>query len=332
MNNPYGPAPGTAEDILKTAYAFQRSQIVLASLHLGVFTAIGEDSLDPGEVARRINADERATDRLLSALCAVGLLHRQGGRFSNTEAGRRHLVRGKPGYLAGLGHAFYVYQSWGTLADAVRKGTRVRERGRDEDSTRAFIEAMHARAVHEAHDLANRLDLTGVKKVLDVGGGSGVYAMAMVKAKDGLTAVVFDLPEVTGLTRKYIAEAGLDHRITTMDGDYHTSEFGHGYDLVFFSAIAHINSPDQNRGLMKKAAAALNPGGRIAVQDFVMNEDRVTPARGAVFALNMLVNTQSGDTYTESEIRSWLADAGCDEITRTDTGPATAMIIGKLPE
>jgi hypothetical protein len=116
-----------------------------------------------------------------------------------------------------------------------------------------------------------------------------------------------------------------------MGGNYLTDGLGDGYDMVFLSAVVHINSFEENRELVRKAFHALNPGGRIVIQDFVMDEDRTSPPMGAVFALNMLVNTAHGDTYTEREIREWLSSAGFAAAVRVDTGPATAMVIGVKP-
>jgi cyclopropane fatty-acyl-phospholipid synthase-like methyltransferase len=175
---------------------------------------------------------------------------------------------------------------------------------------------MHGRAVNEAPRLIGTLDLTGVTRVLDVGGGSGAYSMAFVRAKDNLQATVFDLPNVVLLTQSYVDKEGLSDRIDTVAGDYNKDELPQGYDLVFLSAIIHSNSPQQNQSLFQKTCNALNPGGRLVVSDFIMDDDRTSPAFGAFFALNMLVNTPSGDTFTESEIKEWMRKAGMSFVER----------------
>lgn len=161
------------------------------------------------------------------------------------------------------------------------------------------------------------------------GGGSGAYAAAFVRAKKGIRATVFDLRQVTRLTREYIKKEGLLDRIKIVAGDYNVDNFGRGFDLVFLSAIAHSNSPSENRILIKKCVSALNPGGRLLIQDFIMDEDKTTPLFGALFSLNMLVATDSGDTYTEPELRAWLKSAGLSEIKRRDTDFGASLIIGK---
>jgi SAM-dependent methyltransferase len=143
-----------------------------------------------------------------------------------------------------------------------------------------------------------------------------------------MRATVFDLPHVLPLTRQYIASEGLTDRVEARPGNYHTDDLGEGYDLVFLSAILHSNSPDENRTLIAKCARALNPGGRVAVQEFIVDEDRTAPPFAALFALNMLVGTAAGDTFTESEVAGWMADAGLSRVRRQDTDFGTTLILG----
>lgn len=319
------------EQIIEMASGYQKSRIILTAFELEIFTVIGDGALTSPEVAERINANARSTERLLNALCALGLVTKNGERYSNTGISSRYLVKGAEQYLARIGHMINMYRSWGTLTAAVRAGTSVMEREKDEFSLNHFIGAMHHRAKLTAGELISHIDLTNVNLVLDVGGGSGVYSMAFASAKPGLRAVVFDLPDVTALTRKYVEEGGFSGSISTMDGDYNRDGFGSGYDIVFLSAIVHINSYNENVALMRKARESLAGGGRIIIQDHIMAEDRTSPARGAIFALNMLVNTRGGDTYTEREMREWLEKAGCVSIERIATGMENDLMVGAAP-
>jgi SAM-dependent methyltransferase len=155
--------------------------------------------------------------------------------------------------------------------------------------------------------------------------------MAFAAKKPGLVAVVFDLPNVLPLTREYIAGADMTGCVTTAVGDYLVDPLPAGFDLVLLSAVIHSNSAPQNARLIRSCAAALNPGGRVAVVDWVMDSDRVAPAGGAFFALNMLVATDHGDTFTEAEIRGWMDDAGLAPGPRADTASGTSIVIGRGP-
>lgn len=317
--------------IMDLSRGFQASRIFLTAYELDVFTTLGEGGMSSEEAARAIGADPRGMDRLLNALCGLELVTKSDGKFRNSAAAAQFLVKGKPGHQSGLMHTVHLWHSWGTLTEAVRKGGLVRERPvdeRDESWLGAFIEAMHSRATNEAPRLVAELDLTGVSRVLDVGGGSGVFSMAFVRAGENIKATVFDLPNVVPLTKGYVDKEGLGDRIDSVAGNYNKDELPSGYDLAFLSAIIHSNSPEQNQALFGKVSRALNPGGRIVVSDFVMDEDRSGPVFGVFFALNMLVNTPLGDTYTESEISGWMTDAGMSFVERRDLG-ATGLMIGR---
>jgi SAM-dependent methyltransferase len=331
---PSDPPVGEAfspQGILEMASAFQRSRVLLTACELGLFTALAEGARSSPQVARALGADGRATDRLMNALCAVGLLEKRGEQFANTPLAARFLVQGKPDYLANLLHTAHLWGTWSTLTEAVRRGRSLMGHAvKTQNATwlRAFIAAMHWRAWQHAPGVAAALDLSGVSRVLDVGGGSGAYAMAFARAKGDLQVVVFDLPAVIPLAEEYIRQGGLSGRVRTVAGDFEVDPLGSGFDLVFLSAILHGNAPAQNRALLRKCAAALTPGGRVAVQDFIMDEGRTAPAFGALFALNMLVGTEGGDTYTESEVREWMEAAGLAKIARKDTAFGTTLLIG----
>jgi SAM-dependent methyltransferase len=327
------PDMKTREQIRGIAYAFQESRILLTAHELGIFTALGGGKHTSGGIASLLGTDPRATDRLMNALCAMGLLEKENGRFSNSPAAAQCLVEGSPGYLGGLMHTVHLWDTWTTLTGAVKAGTGILPRpGSDggEEWVSAFIAAMHDRAVRQAPAVVGQLDLAGVTRVLDVGGGSGAYAMAFVRAKAGLSAVVFDLPNVLPLTASYIERDGLSGQVSTVAGDYLRDDLGGGFDVVFLSAIIHSNSAGENAELIRKCARALRPGGCVVVQDFIMDEERVAPSHGAFFALNMLVGTEAGDTYTESEVSAWMIAAGLSGVSRQGTPFGTSQIVGRL--
>jgi len=321
----------TPEDIYAIANAFRESRILLTAVELDVFSQLDSDEKTSLQVAYAIGTDPRATDRLMNALCVIGLLQKRDGLFFNTEAASRYLVRGTASYLGNLGHTNHLWDLWSGMTEAVRTGTgRGREPigDRGEEWLEAFIAAMHHRARTQAPQDVNLIDLHDAEHVLDLGGGSGIYAMTMLRVKRDLRATVFDLPEVVPITRRYVEEAGFTERIDTRAGDYHTDDLGSDYDVIFLSAIIHSNSHEENRSLIRRCAEALRPGGQVIVQDFIMEENRVQPEHGALFALNMLVATEAGDTFTEYEVRTWMEEAALSDIERRDTPTGTAQVVG----
>jgi SAM-dependent methyltransferase len=322
----------TAEELRTMAGAFRRSRVLLSAVELDVFSRIAGGHEDAASIAAAVGADARATDRLLNALCAIGLLCKADGRFRNSAAASRHLVRGGDAFLGNLDHMNNLWDTWSTLTPAIRRGGCVAVPDvpeRDDAWLEAFIAAMHARgAVQAPHDI-NLLDLHDVTRVLDVGGGSGAFAMAFAAVKRDIGVTVFDLPSVIPITERYIARAGMQDRIRTRAGNYNHDSLGGPFDLVYLSAIVHSNGPEANLRLIAACAAALAPGGSVVVQDFIMDEDRTGPADHTLFSLNMLVGTPAGDTYTEAEVRTWLEAAGLRNVTRQDTRFGAAQVIGR---
>ncbi|MDY6968632.1 MAG: methyltransferase [Spirochaetota bacterium] len=320
------------EKIMEMALAFQRSRILLTAFELDIFTIIGDKKIYSSDVANALGINEKAINRLMNALCAIDLLIKKDERFSNTPLSSTFLVKGKPAYMAGLMHSIHLWDTWSTLTEAVQEGKSVIDQklnDRGDEWLSAFISAMHGHAYMQAPGIVALLDLAGVKNVLDIGGGSAAYSMAFVRAKKDIKATVFDLPNVIPLTKKYIDQEGLLYAIQTVEGDYNIDGLGNGFDIIFLSAIIHINSFKENSNLIKKAYKSLNPGGQIVILDFIMDEDRTTPVFGALFSLNMLVSTKCGDTYTESEVKGWLMGAGLTDVYRKDTEAGTSLIIGR---
>jgi 2-polyprenyl-3-methyl-5-hydroxy-6-metoxy-1,4-benzoquinol methylase len=324
----------TADEIMQLARGFQKSRVLLSAFELGIFTALGARQRSSREIAEALHTDPRATDRLLNALCALGLLAKHEGCFANTPATAEFLVQGNPGFLSYLSHANNLWQTWSTLTEAVRRGTSVADRPlaeRGEQWREAFIAAMHNSGSRCAPEVVGLLELSGVSRVLDVGGGSGAYSMEFVRARPGIRPTVFDLPEILPLTRRYVADCGMTSMIDFLPGDLATADLGAGYDMVFVSSIVHMFSLADNQAFVAQCVAALNCGGQLVIKDFVVNEDRTQPTDAALFALNMLVGTAAGDTYTEREIRGWMEQAGLHALHRKDTSFGSALIVGRKP-
>ena len=317
---------------MEVVNAFRLSRIILTANELGVFDLVSPEGSTSGILAASLQTDPRATDRLLNALVSVGLLIKEGEIFSNTPFAAKHLVSKSPAYLGGLNLSCQTWKTWSTLTEAVRKGTTVAMSSpineRTDEWRESFIAAMHTRAAQQAAETAMALDLSAVHKVLDVGGGSGAFCFAMIRLNPMIHATVFDLPNIIPLTGKYIRQSGFALQVNTTEGDYLADDLGTGYDLVLMSAIIHINSVEENEQLIKKGAAALNPGGQLVILDHIMNDDRTEPAVGAVFALNMLVGTFHGDTYTGNEIAQWMRNAGITGIQKLETPSGVQLMAG----
>lgn len=327
------PPAGSAlpEDFLQSLRAWQESRIVLTAIELDVFSAVGAGAT-AGEVAKRLGSSARGTDILLHALAALGLLEKRGEAFSNGVVAERHLRAGAPHDLrAALKHNAALWQRWSHLSEVVRTGEPAPRPARDPEDDESFIAAMHMNASVRSPQVVEALGLAGARRALDLGGGSGAYAIAFARAVPGLTVEVVDTPDIVPLTRRYVAEAGLADRVTAREGDLRSGEYGHGFDLALLSAVCHMLAPEVNADLIRRAALALGPGGRLAIQDFVLDPGRTSPRAAAVFAVNMLVNTAAGTNYTEADYFGWMHAAGLTDVRRLPLDAPTVLVIGRKP-
>lgn len=318
----------TAEKILQLANGFQVSRIILSAIELNIFTILDKKMLYANEIAIKAQANERAIERLLNALVALGFLKKIHGKFYNSEAASQYLVEGKPEFMGGLFHTNELWKSWGTLTNAVKIGTSVYNDDSKDDWTESFIAAMHYRAGKEAKILPLMIDLSNVKKMLDVGGGSGAFSMAFIDKFPQIKATIFDLPSVIPISKKYVESFRHKENIDYLIGNYLKDDIGSGYDLILLSAIVHMQSLEENKLLIEKCYNALNPGGQIIIKDWIMNPDKTSPIGGTLFSINMLVGTESGDTFTEDEMKFWFSSTEIKRIERKDTSYGWSLMIG----
>lgn len=315
------------EQLAQASRGFQESRVLLTAVELDLFTAVGEEA-SAAEVAARAGTNPRATEMLLNALVALGALTKTGDRFRNTPATAGN-------QWAALMHTVHLWGTWSTLTGCVRAGG---PRKRSETGDRgpqwltAFIAAMHFYAAERAPAVVNAVGVQGVRRMLDVGGGSGAYSIAFAKANPNLRAVILDLSPVLAIARGHIKEAGLTKRIKTKPGDLRADALGKRYDLVLISAICHMLGPEENRDLFRRAFQALAPGGRVVVRDFILNPSKTAPRGAALFSLNMLVGTASGASYSQREYTAWLREAGFEDVNKIRLAdPGSQLMLGTRP-
>jgi (2Fe-2S) ferredoxin/SAM-dependent methyltransferase len=314
--------------------AFMESRLLLTALELDVFTAVREGGTAAAVASAREIAISGA-ERLLDALVSLGFLVKRGDLYANTPLAARFLDEGSPDDARdALKHNLSLWRRWSTLTDAVRAGhaagvQEMAERG--DDWTVPFIAAMHRGAAQRAPQVVQAVGADSVRRMLDVGGGSGAYSIAFARANSDLRAEILDLPTVLPIAEGHVREAGLAGRVTTRAGDLRSDAFGSGYDLVLLSSICHMLGPDENHDLLSRAARALAPGGRAVVSDFVLDEDGTAPRQAVLFSINMLVGTPSGRSYRESEYRAFFAGAGLVGVERIRLPGPAHLVVGRTP-
>lgn len=329
--------PSVSDPISRILAGWQPARVLMAANRLGFFNALGEENLTAEELAQRCGTHPRGTTRLLNACVALGLLTKEGSRYHNTPAALELLVKGRPTYMGdAINHADWLWRVWTHLDEVVRTDKPVSppwQATGDLPVHYDFIMAMHNRALRAGPLLAEALDLSGRRQLFDAGGGPGTYSIFLAKRYPGLRAIVFDLPETIEIARKIIAEAGLSDRITTQPGDYFRDDFSQENDVVLFSAIFHSMGHERARLLLKKAYAALVPGGLVVVHEGLIDPEGTSPLPAVLFSLNMLVNTREGHSYSGPEVGSLLEKAGFvqPQVKPLPSPARTSLVIAVKP-
>ena len=322
------------DDLNLTLRGYMESRALLTALELDIFTAVGNGAT-AAEVAQKISTHPRATEMLLNALVSMGILLKQQGVFHDTPVTARYFAEGsKDNGRPGLIHTANIWHRWSNLTDCVRAGTAVGHQEmaeRDNDWTKPFIAAMHRNAAERTPLVVQAVGTGPAERLLDVGGGSAAYSIAFAKANEKLHATVLDLPPVLALAQGHINAAGLAGRVGTRAGDLRRDPLGKGFTLVLVSAICHMLSPEENQDLLRRCFEALARQGRVVIQDFILEPDKTAPRHAALFALNMLVGTEAGSTYSHEEYSAWMRGAGFEEVRHLRLPGPSGLMMGRRP-
>lgn len=312
---------------------FMQSEILFAANNAGVFSHL-EVPRSAEDIAETVGWDARATRILLDGLVALKLIEKSNGLYRNTPSASACLVPGGAAYQGHIiRHLEHVARRWARLEEPMRTGVGVDvdKNDRPPEELRAFILGMSDIARLSAREVLNAIDLSSYRHFLDIGGGPATYPITFLKAHPGMRATVFDLPPVIEIGREQVREAGIEDRVSFLPGDITKDAYGSGYDLVLISNIIHSFGPADNLAMIRKCHDAMTPGGLLIVKDFVVENDRSGPPYGLIFAINMLVGTREGDTYTYAEIAEWTRAAGFGEGRIVDLTPQSRMWLVNKP-
>ncbi len=320
----------TPDSILGMSWSIQKGRLLLTGAELDIFTMLAPSPLSAEEVTQKLEGNLRGVTLFLDALAALDLLTKQGGRYRTEASAASLLSADEPGsVLPMVKHAAHLWQSWSRLTDIVRdKATTEKTEGVkwDMDGLKAFIGAMDVIGSRSAPKVVAAIAPGEAKAIIDVGGGCGTYTLAFLDAAPQIKTTLFDLPPVIEMARERIEKAGMLNRVTLVPGDFYKDELPSGHDLAFVSAIIHQNSLKQNLDLYQKIFRSLDSGGRIVIRDHVMDPDRTNPEDGAIFAVNMLVNTTGGGTWTYEEIHQGLTTAGFTRVKQLQSEGMLSLV------
>ncbi len=317
--------------LMQVSGAYWQGCALQAAVRLDLLTCLSGGPLDVDAIAGKTGADKDGVTRLLEAMVAMGLVEKRQGLYANGQAAERWLVKDSPDYMGYMIlHHYQLLQSWCLLDKAVTEG---RPQGPDLDFDdpqwrENFLMGMFNIGMQTAPLVAGTLELDGRRRLLDLGGGPGTYAIFFCKENKGLEADVFDLPTTESFARRTIERFGMQARIGFVAGDYTSQDLPAGYDVVWISHILHSMGEDECQRLLAKVHGALLTGGLVAVHDFILNDQAPGPLFAALFSLNMLLRTGRGRSYRQAEIGHMLRQAGFRDIRRLEfAGPNDSGIM-----
>ena len=296
------------DDLLALGSGYQKSMILLCSVRLGVFRGLADGPLDASSLAQKIGADPLRLGILLDALALLELIHKTGGRYRLSGAARQFLLPGVRSQESILLHVMNCWSAWENLEGKIRRGRK--NPGSKSEYQENFVRGMGERSRERAHATVRKFPLKDGERLLDLGGGPGMYAAAWAKAYPGAEIFLFDLPETLRVTRKIIAEDGNVGRVRLLRGDFLKDSIGGPYNFVWISQILHAFSEKDCIGLLGKARDALLPGGKAAVHEFMVSEKKTSPPGPVFFSVHMVAVTEGGRTYTAKEIAAMMKKAG----------------------
>ncbi len=334
-----GTTPVTPERILQFAWGYVPPLILEAAIHHRIFDLLDGGPMTVAELHRETGASERGLGAIMNALVGLDFLAKEEhGRYALTPESATFLVSTKPGFQGGMIRhgSQQLIPKWLGLNEAVATGRpveAVNQQGTGSGFFQDFVNDIFPMSYPAAQALASYLDCDADGRrirVLDLAAGSGVWGIALAQSSDAVRVTAVDWPGVVPVTRKTVARFGLADRFSFVEGDLLEADFGSGHDVATLGHILHSEGRERSRALLAKTFHALGSGGTIAIAEFLVNPERTGPINGLFFAVNMLVNTESGDTYSFEEISGWLAEAGFVHArTLQSPGPSPLILATK---
>lgn len=331
--------PPSPEKVLSyTLQGMASSTALGAAATHSLFTHIEKGAGTVEEIARAASISVRGTQALLDALVALELVQVADGTYKNAPDASFYLVEGKPAYLGT--HAKMVFSPFGRsfldLPEVAKTGVSRFEQTADVSDNPFWEELVLAivpLALPVTQALVEHLDFSQMlsPSVLDIGGGSGIFSVALLGANQTATATQIDWAAVNRIGERFVAHHGVADRFQTIDGNFHATDLGHGlYDVIIYSNIAHQEGPAENTAMFRKVKRALKPGGVFVISDFVLNDDRTPnhPWTG-IFHTFMLLQSKAGATWRQADYRAWLSEAGFHKIEFTPTSSPSTLVLAR---
>jgi precorrin-6B methylase 2 len=330
----------TPQRIMEMAWGYAPPLILESAVRNGLFDALekGPRSLD--EVVKTTGVSLRGAAAILNALVGFGFVSKTDGKYALSPDSAAFLVRGKPGYLGGfLSHiSSQLIPNWLHLTEITQSGMpreQVNSEKQGAEFFKQLVKDIYPLSFPAATILAESLSAElhrGSARVLDLAAGSGVWGLTLAAQAKSVAVTAVDWPGVTPVTQEVAQKLGLADRLNVINGDILEADLGTGYRIATLGHILHSEGVERSRRLLQRVFHALEPGGTIAIAEFVVNQERTGSPQGLIFAVNMLVHTREGDTYSIEEMSDWLKQVGFTAIRTLDVHSHSPLLLATKKE
>jgi ubiquinone/menaquinone biosynthesis C-methylase UbiE len=338
MNNTKSPEL-TPDRIMQLAWGYAPPLIIEAAVKHRLFDLLDASPQTAPQLARKAGVSLRGVTAICNALVGLRFMARDGERYTLTPESAAFLVSGKPAYHGAFYHhiSTQLVPKWIELEKVVRTGKpegKVNAEKEGAEFFSEFVESIFPLSYAAARALGEHLGIPKAKEpvsVLDLAAGSGVWGIALAEQSAQVRVSAVDWPPVLAVTEKIARLHGVADRLTAIPGDLLKARFGKNHQVATLGHILHSEGRSRSRKLLKKTFAALAPGGTIAIMEFLVNQDRTDPVVGLLFAVNMLVNTEEGDTFSFEEISGWLREAGFTKPRLLEVPAVSPLVLATKP-
>lgn len=330
----------TPERLMELSFAYAPPLIISAGVSNRVFDSLEDRAKTPEQVAEETGASARALRILMNALVGLNLLKKdRQGKYSLTDESAAFLLSKKPGTHAGFFGTIapQLISRWLGLSDIVREGRPAVAVNQETEGTEFFtqlVENIIPLSYPPAQKLGDHLKLARAKneiRVLDLAAGSGIWGIALAQKSPRVRVSAVDWAGMIPTTKRITQKFAVGERFNYVEGDILEANFGSGYDIATLGHILHSEGEDRSRQLLAKTFRALKSGGTIAIAEWLVNDDRTKPLPSLMFAVQMLVNTEKGDTFSFNEIKNWLEEAGFKKVRKVEAPGPSPLVLATKP-
>ncbi|MBO0694480.1 MAG: methyltransferase domain-containing protein [Verrucomicrobia bacterium] len=325
---------------MELSFAYAPPLIISAGVNNKVFDSLEDGAKTAEQIAKETGASTRSLRILMNALVGLGLLKKdRHGKYSLTNESGAFLLSTKPGTHAGFFGTIapHLISKWLRLSDIVREGRPTVAINQETEGTEFFsqlVENIIPMSYPQAQKLAGHLKLAKTKneiRVLDLAAGSGIWGIALAQESPLVRVTAVDWAGMIPTTKRITQNFGVSDRFDYVEGDIQEANFGNGYDIATLGHILHSEGEERSRQLLAKTFRALKSGGTIAIAEWLVNDDRTGPLPSLMFAVQMMVNTEEGDTFSFKEIKNWLEDAGFKKVRKLDAPGPSPLVLATKP-